>query len=150
MSLVIQNIAMKARKAVHSKEMLRMLVTQICVPYHCEVMGQNICVPPAPVNRSPNSECCIKEAKTGAACFLYASKIGMKMTVCTMIEWVGPRCSSPRKKSTSGIIEAKKSKGMLIFTFKSLEVAFPARYPKATCPTANMMFSSVFEWDPSI
>jgi len=124
-----------------------MLVTQICVPYHCEDRGQNIW---APANRSPRIECCIKEAKTGAACFLYVSRIGMKTTVCTISEWVGPRCSSPRKRSMSGMMEAKKSKGMLIFTFKSLEVAFPVRYPRAMCPTANMMFSSVFELDPSI
>jgi hypothetical protein len=29
---------------------------------------------------------------------------------------------------------------MLILTFNSLEAAFPVRYPRATCPTANMMF----------
>ena len=150
MSLVIQNIAMKTRKADHSKKMLTMLVTHICVPYHCEDRGQNICVPPAPVNKSPKIECCIREAKTGAARFLYASRIGMKTTVCTISEWVGPRCSSPSKKSMSGIMETKKSKGMLILALKSLEVAFPVRYPRAMCPTANMVFSSICQWDPDI
>lgn len=150
MSLVIQSTSMKTRKGGHSKAMLRMLVTHICVPYHCEVMGQNSWMPPTPANRSPSSECCIKEAKTGAACFLYNRKIGMKTAVCTIIECVGPRCSSPRRKSASGIMETKKSKGMLIFVSRSLEVAFPARYPRVTCPTANMMFSSVFEQDSHI
>ena len=74
----------------------------------------------------------------------------MKTIVCSMIEWVGPRCSSPRRKSMSGRRETRKSKGTLIFTSKSFEVAFPVRYPRATCPTANMMFSSVFEWDSDI
>lgn len=40
----------------------------------------------------------------------------------------------------SGRSETRKSKGMLIFTFKSLEAVFPVRYPRATCPTANMTF----------
>lgn len=141
---------MKAMNAVHSREMLMALVTHICVPYHFEVTGQRIWAPPAPANRSPSSECWIKDAKTGAAGFLYTRKIGMKTIVCIMIEWVGPRCSSPMRKSMSGRSETRKSRGMLIFAFKSLDVAFPVRYPRATCPTANMMFSSVFEWNPSI
>ena len=70
MSLVIQSVAKKIRKADHSKEMLRMFVMQICVPYPCEVIGQNSWTPPEPANRSPSSECWIKDAKTGTACFL--------------------------------------------------------------------------------
>ena len=46
MSPVIQSVAKKTRKADHSKEMLRMFVMQICVPYHCEVIGQNSWMPP--------------------------------------------------------------------------------------------------------
>lgn len=145
MSLVIKRTMMKTRKAEISTEMLRMLVTGIRVPYHREVMGQNSWMPPAPVNKSPNIECCIKEAKTGAADFLYFTRIGMNNSVCTTSEWVGPRWVIPRKKSTSGITDAKKSRGMLIFTCKTLEAAFPIRYPKAKCPTANMALSSVGE-----
>ena len=57
MSRVVQNIPMKTMNEAHSREMLMVLVTHICVPYHCEVTGQSIWVPPAPVNRSPMSEC---------------------------------------------------------------------------------------------
>jgi len=147
MSLVIQNSVMKTENAAHSKNMLMVLVTHICVPYHCEVIGQSIWTPPLPDDRSPKNECCIKETKTGAACLLYISKIGMKTIVCTMIEWVGPRCPSPMKKSMSGRIETRKSRATLIFTSKSFEAAFPVRYPSARCPTANIVSSSVGEWD---
>ena len=70
MSLVIQSVAKKTRKADHSTAMFRMFVMQICVPYHCEVIGQNNWMPPKPANRSHSSECWIKDAKTVTACFL--------------------------------------------------------------------------------
>jgi len=34
--------------------------------------------------------------------------------------------------------EAKNNRGMFTFTFRSLDVAFPVRYPRARCPTANV------------
>lgn len=47
-------------------------------------------------------------------------------------EWVGPRCSRPGiKRSMSGMIDATKRRGRFMFTLRSLDVAFPVRYPKA-------------------
>lgn len=150
MSLVIKSTTMKTKKADNSKEMLRMLVTWIRVPYHLEATGQNNWTPPAPVSKSPKIECCVNEVKNGAADLLYLTRIGMNTSVCTTSECVGPRWSSPKRKSMSGATDARRSRGMLIFTCKALEVAFPVRYPRAKCPTANIVFSSVDEYDPEI
>jgi len=59
-------------------------------------------------------------------------------------EWVGPRCCRAGiNRSMSGRVETTKSRGMLTLTFRSLDVAFPVRYPAAKCPTANVCCSSL-------
>ena len=63
-------------------------------------------------------------------------KNGMKTSIATIIECVGPRCISdlsrkPRRMSMSGIIDRTKIKGMLIFTLSNRADAFPNRYPSA-------------------
>ena len=40
-------------------------------------------------------------------------------------------------KSTSGITERKKIKGISSFTFNNLAIALPKMYPSAKCPTAK-------------
>ena len=65
--------------------------------------------------------------------------MGRKSRGMTIREWVGPRCSKPGiNRSMSGMTEAKNNRGMFTFTFRSLDVAFPVRYPRARCPTANV------------
>jgi len=60
-----------------------------------------------------------------------------------IIECVGPRCCKPGiSRSTSGITEARNSRGMFTFTFRTLDVALPDMYPKARCPTAYVSGSS--------
>lgn len=60
-----------------------------------------------------------------------------------IIECVGPRCCRPGiNRSTSGITEARNNRGMFTFTFITLDVALPDKYPKATCPTAYVGGSS--------
>jgi hypothetical protein len=61
-----------------------------------------------------------------------------------MIEWVGSRCSGPRRKSVVWEKGDKEKQRMLILVSRSFEAAFPVRYPRSMCPTANMAFSSVF------
>ena len=66
----------------------------------------------------------------------------MKTRMETIREWVGPLCCKPGiSRSMSGMMEARKSRGMFTFTLRSLPVAFPVRYPKARCPTAYISFS---------
>ena len=56
-------------------------------------------------------------------------------------EWVGPLCSRPGiSRSMSGMMEARKRRGMFTFTLRSLLVAFPVRYPSARWPTAYVVF----------
>ena len=69
-------------------------------------------------------------------------KTGMKNRDATIMEWVGPRCSMPGIiRSMSGIMEQKSMSGMFILTFVNFDKDFPAMYPKARCPTANMKLS---------
>jgi len=90
----------------------------------------------------------------GRACFLHTRIEGMARAMMKMIECVGPRCSRPGiSRSTSAIIEAAKSKGMLAVVFRSFDVPFPKMYPKAMWPTANVavpLYSSYLanSWKP--
>lgn len=60
-----------------------------------------------------------------------------------IMECVGPRClRTGIKKSMSGSVEAKNNRGTFTFTFRSLDVALPDKYPKAKCPTAYVRCSS--------
>jgi hypothetical protein len=38
--------------------------------------------------------------------------------------------------------DAKNSSGMLMFSRRGFDVAFPVRYPEAKCPTAHIVVSS--------
>lgn len=79
------------------------------------------------------------------ALFLYLMRAGIRKRVRRIIECVGPRCSSPGiRKSMSAITEAARSIGIFASKFRSLDAAFPVRYPKAKCPTANVEFSPFF------
>ena len=65
----------------------------------------------------------------------------MKISMEMMSEWVGPRCSKAGiSRSMSGMMEARKRRGMFTFRLRSLSVAFPVRYPSARCPTAYVGF----------
>ncbi len=65
--------------------------------------------------------------------------MGRKSRETTIREWVGPRCSRPGiNRSMSEMTEATNNRGMFTLTFRSLDVAFPVRYPRARCPTANV------------
>jgi len=69
----------------------------------------------------------------------YSMSAGKRMIEETISECVGPLCASPGiSKSKSGSIESRKRRAALVFTFRSLDVAFPVKYPKARCPTANV------------
>jgi len=66
-------------------------------------------------------------------------KRGRKSRDMTIREWVGPRCfRAGINRSTSDIIEATNNKGTFTLTFRSLDIAFPVKYPKARWPTANV------------
>ena len=70
---------------------------------------------------------------------------GIRRRVRMIIECVGPLCSRPGiSMSMSGITEATSSRGMFMSRFRSLDVAFPVRYPRARCPTANVGFPFFF------
>ena len=65
----------------------------------------------------------------------------MKTRMETIREWVGPLCCKPGiSRSMSGIMEARKRRGMFMFTLRSLPVALPVMYPRARCPTAYIEF----------
>jgi len=69
----------------------------------------------------------------------------MKIRVEMIRECVGPLCCKPGiSRSMSGMMEARKSRGMFTFTLRSLLVAFPVKYPNARCPTAYISFSYCF------
>ena len=58
--------------------------------------------------------------------------------VVMSIEWKGPLCSMKgTRRSKSGRMEIRKSRGMFTLTLNSFDVAFPDKYPRARCPTAN-------------
>jgi len=60
-----------------------------------------------------------------------------------IIECAGPRCCRLGiNRSTSGVTETTNNKAMCTFTFRSLDVALPDKYPKAKCPTAYVSGSS--------
>jgi len=70
-------------------------------------------------------------------------KAGRKRKQEMIIECVGPRCRRPGiNRSTSGITEARNNIGMFTFTFRTLDVTLPDKYPKAKCPTAYVNCSS--------
>lgn len=88
-------------------------------------------------------ECWVRATKYGVAFFPYRMKMGTKMRMEMISEWVGPRCSKPGiSRSMSGKMEAKKRRGMLSSRLRILLEAFPVRYPKAKCPTAYVSFLS--------
>ena len=79
------------------------------------------------------------------AFFPYLTKAGIRRKVRMIIECVGPLCSRPGiSMSMSEITEATSRRGIFMSRFRSLDVAFPVRYPKAKCPTANVGFPSSF------
>jgi len=66
-------------------------------------------------------------------------RAGIRRSVRRIIECVGPLCSSPGiKRSMSASTEAARSNGIFVSRFRSSDVAFPVRYPKARWPTANV------------
>jgi hypothetical protein len=67
------------------------------------------------------------------ACFFHTRIAGNAIARNKMMEWVGPRCSRRVgiNRSMSAMMEATNNKGMLALTFRSLDVAFPVKYPKA-------------------
>lgn len=116
------------------------LITGICAPNQLKSIGHSICTPP-PVSKSPKRECWTRAATYGRLLHLYFMNAGRRIIAETMRECVAPRCVSPGiSKSKSGKIETRKSRGMFTLTFRSLDVAFPVKYPKARCPTANVNF----------
>jgi hypothetical protein len=85
------------------------------------------------------SEWLIRAVKQGNARFQYNRKRGIKNKDRTIKEWIGPRCLRlGTRKSMSGRMEARNNKGIFTFTLRILDDAFPHRYPRARCPTANM------------
>ena len=109
------------------------LAIPIPTPYHSRVAGHNSCMPLPPlVRKSPKMECWITATKYGVALFLKRKKVGKERRERKMMEWVIPRCSSPGiNRSMSGMMEATNNRGMFKLTFRSLDVAFPVKYPKA-------------------
>lgn len=88
-------------------------------------------------------ECRAKAMKYGAALSLYSMNAGRKRTKNRTMEWVGPRCGRMgMNRSTSDMTEATKSKGTFTFTLRSLDAAFPDKYPRARCPTAYVDYPS--------
>jgi len=127
------------RKKIHSTRMLVRLVILIPIPYHSRVAGHNSCMPPLPIRKSPRMECWIKAIKYGVAFFPKRKKMGNERIEKKIKEWVNPRCSRPGiNRSMSGMTEARNNKGMFTLTFRSLDVTFAVKYPKARCPTANV------------
>jgi len=58
-------------------------------------------------------------------------------------EWVGPRwAKAVMSRSMSGKVEARNRRGMFAFTFRSFDEALPDRYPRARCPTENVICPS--------
>ena len=57
--------------------------------------------------------------------------------VVMSIEWKGPLWSMKgTRRSKSGRMEIRNSRGMFTLTLNSFDVAFPDKYPRARCPTA--------------
>jgi len=137
-SFALNMIVRDARKNVHSTRMLVRLVILIPTPYHSRVAGHNSCMP-SPVRKSPRIECWIKAMEYGVALFPRSEKAGNERSERKITEWVNPACSRlGMKRSMSGMTEATNNRGMFMLTFRSLHVAFPVKYPKAKCPTANV------------
>jgi hypothetical protein len=69
--------------------------------------------------------------------------MGIKIAKAIAIECVGPRCSrNGIIRSTSGIADNMRIKGMLSSVFRSFAEALLEMYPKARWPTANDLLSS--------
>jgi len=90
------------------------------------------------------NECWIKAARYGNISLRQTTNNGRKIIVAVIIEWVGPRCSKKGSIiSISGATESVRIKGMFIFVFVASAVSLLRMYPRAKCPTANDLFSSV-------
>jgi len=61
----------------------------------------------------------------------------MKTIVCTIIEWVGPRCSRKgKRRSASGRTDSVRASGIISLVFRTFAEALLERYAKAMWPTA--------------